>query len=96
MNNFVVKVIYEHIHNESHFVIHVFFGDVGNGVFELSTPLLLDIEGLALVLLGFQVFVEESLKLLALVLLSQALLGDGREVLIHVLWNGILFFVDFG
>ena len=61
MDNLVVEVVDEDVHDKSHLVIHILLGDVGDGLLELLAPLLLDVQGLALVLLGLQVLVEESL-----------------------------------
>ena len=76
MHDLIVQVVDEYIHYEGDLVVHVLLGYVCDGFFELFSPLLLDIQGLALVLLGFEVLIKESLKLLALVLLSQSLLLD--------------------
>lgn len=76
MNNLIVEVVNDHVHNEAYFVVHVFLSDICDRLLELFAPLLLDVKGLALVLLRFQVPVEESLQLLALVLLPQPLLLD--------------------
>jgi hypothetical protein len=76
MDNLVVEVVNEDVHDEGHLIIHILLGDVGNGLLELLAPLLLDVQGLGLVLLWFQVLVEQSLKLLPLVLLPQPLFLD--------------------
>ena len=76
MHDLIVQVIDEDIHYEGDLVVHVLLGYVSDGFFELFSPLLLDVQGLALVLLWFEVLIKESLQLLALVLLSQSLLLD--------------------
>lgn len=76
MYNLIVEVIDENIHYKGDFVIHILLGYVCDGFLKLFSPLLLDVQGLALVLLWFQVLIEESLKLLALMLLTQSLLLD--------------------
>ena len=76
MDDVIVEVVNEHIHYKGHLVVHVLLGDGRDRLLELLAPLLMDVQGLALVLLGFQVLVEESLQLLALVLLPQPLLLD--------------------
>ena len=96
MHDFIIQVVDEHVHDEGHFVIHVLLSNVGDGLFELFAPLFLDVEGLALVLLRLQVFVEESLQLLPLVLLTQTLFLDRREVFVHVFGNRVLLFIDLG
>jgi hypothetical protein len=94
VHNVVVQVINEDIHDKGDLVIHVLLGDACNGLFELTAPLFLDVKSLGLILLRLQVFIKKSLQLFALVLFSQALFRDGREVLIHILRDGILFFID--
>lgn len=95
MDDVVVEVVDYHVHDEGHLVVHIFLGDALDALFELAAPLLLDIQGLTLVLLGFQVLVKESLELLPLWLLSQALFGDGGNEAIHVFGDGILLSVNF-
>ena len=95
MHNVVVQVINYDVHDESNLVIYLFLGDVGNALLELAAPILLDIQRLALVLLGFQVLVEESLQLLPLRLLSQALFSDGGNEPIHIFGDRVLLSVNF-
>jgi hypothetical protein len=70
VDNFVVQVINEHIHDEGDLVVHVLLGDASNGLFELPAPLFLDVKGLRLILLRLQVFIKKSLQLFSLVLFS--------------------------
>ena len=61
VDDLIVEVVYKDVHDESDLVIHVLFSDVGDSFLELLAPLLLNVQGLALVLLRLQVLIEQSL-----------------------------------
>ena len=76
--------------------MEILLGNVGDTFLELLAPLLLDVQTLRLVLLWLEVPVKQSLKLLPILLLTQGLLLDGWNILVHFFRNRVLLLVTFG
>lgn len=79
--NFIVEVVDDDIHDELLLVKHIGLGDLEKTLLELLAPYFLDVKRLGCVLLWLQVPIEEGLQPLAVGLLSESLLFNGRKVL---------------
>jgi hypothetical protein len=95
-NNIMVKVVNNDIHDEGELVVEVFLGNIANSFLELLTPLFLNVERFHVVLLGLQIFIEQTLKLLSVLLLSKALFINAWHKFKVVLWDSVFLLVGLG
>jgi len=91
----VVQVVDDHIHDEADLIVEVLLGHVGDALLELLAPFLLDIKGLAIILLRFQVAIKEHLELLPVLFLSKSELADGGQEPEVLFGDCVLFLVAF-
>ena len=83
----MVQIIDDAVHNEHCLVVNVFLRCVGGPLFELSSPLFLNIKRFLVILDGFEVSIKESLKLLSIMFLTKTLFHYTWEELVVILWD---------
>ena len=95
-DDIVVEVVDDDVHNKVGLILQVLFRNTCDGLLELLAPLLLDVEGLGLVLRGTQVPVEKQLELLPVLFFEKALVVDGGQISLKLFWEYVLLLVTFG